>query len=76
VTSVASCGRLSSSYWGTFDQAGNAAEWVESHAANGKRQVRGGSYDSGLEELTQGHDRSDDPTVESQDIGFRVASPL
>lgn len=43
VTSVGGAGRLSASYYDTFDQGGNVIEWVED-AAFGSRLVRGGSY--------------------------------
>ena len=62
---------LAHSFYGTFDQAGNAYEWTDG-VADGGRVVRGGSWntqDGGYAGLTS----STDPTTDGWDNGFRVA---
>jgi hypothetical protein len=64
---------LADSFYGTFDQGGNAWEWNNA-VIGGNRGLRGGSFavaDGGL--------RADqrinlDPTYTNDSIGFRVAS--
>ena len=72
VTSVAGCGPLSVSPWGTHDQAGNVAEWVEDQFGN-DRIVRGGSYRDEAFSLRSDDLASDSPFGERDTIGFRVA---
>ena len=47
LTTVGSAGAASASYYGTFDQTGNANEWDEA-VSGSNRLVRGGGYDSVL----------------------------
>jgi formylglycine-generating enzyme required for sulfatase activity len=60
---------------GTFDQGGNVEEWNEAVVDPGTRGSRGGAY-FGFTALPLGAAaRSDwDPSTESNQIGFRVAS--
>jgi formylglycine-generating enzyme required for sulfatase activity len=76
VTTVAGCGTLSTSYWGTYDQGGNVAEWIETSAPGGNRHIRGGSYRSKARELTHTGGAVVDPLIEVPDVGIRVAGPL
>ena len=62
---------LARSYYGTYDQAGNAQEWTDD-VSDGGCVLLGGSWntqDGGSADLTG----STDPTQEQWDIGFRVA---
>ncbi len=69
---------LSESSYGTFDQGGNLLEWNETTTAGSSRGLRGGdwSYSStsggSLHASSRGY--RGDPTIEINDIGFRVAS--
>ena len=74
VTTVGGCGPSSTSYWGTYDQAGNVAEWVETLDGSNKRVVRGGSYRDDASELRQNDDSSEPSSQEKPQIGFRVAT--
>ena len=71
VTTVGGCGSLSASYWGTYDQGGNVAEWVEN--GDEDRVVRGGSYRSDATSLEQTTTETQRFDVERAGIGFRVA---
>jgi len=62
---------LAHSYYGTFDQAGNAAEWTET-VADRERVFRGGAWNT-MDGGSSGHTGSTDPTKERWKIGFRVA---
>ena len=64
--------RLASSYYGTFDQGGNAEEWTEEPGDAG-RVVRGGSWNTYGDLLSAYTTQWTDPTQERWDIGFRVA---
>ncbi len=44
VTTVGSAGLLSASYYGTFDQGGNVAEWNEAIIPGSRRGARGGVF--------------------------------
>ena len=65
--------------YGTFDQAGNVAEWTESPPVEWQRVVRGGSFSGVADDLsapvraggpfTPGYL----PDYENYDVGFRVA---
>ena len=72
-TDVGTYSSYPSSY-GTFDQGGNVWEWNDAVIADSNRGVRGGSYftvDDGLLSFT----RFDfDPSYDSLDFGFRLAS--
>jgi hypothetical protein len=64
----------SASSLGTFDQGGSVWEWNEQIVEGSKRGVRGGSWDTSAGELAAPWAASADPSAESQDLGFRVAS--
>ena len=64
----------SSSYYGTSDQGGDVWEWNEALFSGSFRGLRGGSW-SGSSDFLQSSFRDDvSPSIESGDIGFRVAS--
>lgn len=66
----------SESFYGTADQGGNVWEWNEAVLGGSTRGLRGGSWNS-VEGALRSSGRSDDaPSVESDVIGFRVASPF
>jgi formylglycine-generating enzyme required for sulfatase activity len=83
VTTVASAND-SASFYQTFDQAGNVAEWLADDAnLDGLRLTRGGSYAADAfalesEPLVEADankaaaDRLMDPSVEGAEVGFRV----
>lgn len=72
VTSVGTNG--GPSYYGTYDQAGNVAEWTEGIALN-QRVVRGGSWNTTeISTLSALSRILSNPSVISSEIGFRVAS--
>ena len=62
---------LAKSYYGTFDQAGNAAEWTDGVVSGTSRVVRGGSW--GDANLAISSRISFNPAAENQFVGFRVA---
>jgi sulfatase modifying factor 1 len=69
----------SESFYGTFDQSGNVYQWndLDGLASSGSlRGVRGG-YWFGISPygLSSSYGFSDDPSSESYDVGFRLASP-
>jgi formylglycine-generating enzyme required for sulfatase activity len=65
----------STSYYGTFDQAGNVAEWNETGIGGSARGVRGGSWFLLNAPNMQASIRSDaSPFSETNMTGFRVAS--
>lgn len=66
----------SPSYYGTYDQGGNAWEWNDRVIYGTVRGLRGGSWNSN-EDTMRSNFLSDDnvPDRENQVIGFRVAAP-
>jgi formylglycine-generating enzyme required for sulfatase activity len=65
----------SDSPYGTFDQGGNVWEWNESILYSSSRGMRGGSFGDGGSYGLLASFRSDyDPTGETANMGFRVAS--
>ena len=72
VTSVASAGRASASFYGTFDQGGNVMEWTET-AQLSNRVVMGGSWqdDATRLQMSGGFGKSD--STEDAATGFRAA---
>ncbi len=65
----------SASYYGTFDQAGNVWEWVETEI-DGERGIRGGSWDDYALLLGAGYRDSDRPAAEYEVLGFRIAASV
>ena len=61
---------LADSYYGTFDQAGNAAEWTDGIFGT-SRVLRGGSW--GDANLANSSRISSNPAAENQYFGFRIA---
>lgn len=77
MTSVGTAGPLSTSYYGTYDQAGNVAEWNETTGFTGTAWVRaGGSYNSAAPNLQSDLEISYSPTSTFPTIGFRVAADI
>jgi sulfatase modifying factor 1 len=67
----------SQSAYGTFDQSGNISEWNDlSGLADLTRGVRGGLWDFSAFSLAASNRFIRDPTSQSNDIGFRLASPV
>ncbi|MBN2290975.1 MAG: SUMF1/EgtB/PvdO family nonheme iron enzyme [Pirellulales bacterium] len=62
----------SESPYGTFDQGGNVFEWNETIIL-GERGMRGGAFDSVGYKLKADYSTHYDPTVEFNNVGFRVA---
>ena len=68
---------LSAGPYGTFDQGGNVAEWNEAVISGSYytgRGIRGGSFDWPRDEMyASSRYRYGPPTVEDENVGFRVA---
>jgi sulfatase modifying factor 1 len=73
-TTVASAGALSASFYGTYDQAGNASEWNEALIAGSNRGIRGGTFANVFNNLQATVRGNTNPTTEAPGIGFRVAT--
>jgi len=65
---------LSDSPSGTFDQGGNVYEWLEQIKIGAARGLRGGAWNGDSSNLTAFNSNSDSPTLEIDNIGFRLAS--
>jgi len=76
VTTVGTNGGPSA--YGAFDMSGNIGEWNDlTGAADSSRGLRGGNYRSGFPFLVSSSlSGADDPSVEGELIGFRLASPV
>ena len=61
-------------YYGTFDMAGNAHEWIESFDGAG-RVLRGGSWADAPGTLRSSGRNSIGPAPEFDFLGFRISSP-
>jgi formylglycine-generating enzyme len=66
--------QLSASAYGTFDQGGNVWEWNETAVTSSSRGRRGGSFDFDSNLLASSFRTLEDPSEESDNIGFRVVS--
>jgi ELWxxDGT repeat protein len=67
----------SASFWGTFDQGGNAREWTEAIVAVLGRGERGAGFGDAPDHLAaSGSLDGYLPTVEYADLGFRIARAL
>jgi len=75
VTTVGSAELGSESYYGTSDQGGNLWEWNEGVRSGSFRVLRGGSWNANLSNLWSSVQAGDNPTVKSNNFGFRVACP-
>ena len=65
----------SPSFWATFDQNGNLAEYNEGD--EGVRRIRGGSWDDARNSLPSSERGSvTDGTFESNEVGFRVVKSI
>jgi formylglycine-generating enzyme required for sulfatase activity len=64
---------LAASYYGTFDQGGNVWEWNEEVSGSG-RILRGGSWNNNEVFLRSSSGNTLVPTLEFDDVGFRIAS--
>ena len=73
VTTVGSA--LSTSPYGTFDQGGNVWEWNEA-VISSSRGLRGGSWSGNSDNLAASDRNDGNPTGESSNVGFRVASTI
>ena len=62
------------SFYGTFDQGGNAWEWKDYILFTCDRGLRGGSFGSGDGDLQSSGRGATNPTLESTLVGFRVSS--
>ena len=74
VTTVASAGPESSSFYGTFDQAGNLSEWNEPVLDSVLRGFRGGNWASNSIGLRSDNRVGGLPAFENSVIGFRIAT--
>jgi formylglycine-generating enzyme required for sulfatase activity len=72
VTTVGSA--AANNYFGTFDQGGNVREWTDAVINGSSRGLRGGSWFANVIFLRSPSSGSSAPTVEFDNVGFRVAS--
>ena len=68
-------GNNSASYYGTSDQGGNAREWNDA-VTGSSRGLRGGSWKHVESNLRSSTLSTNDPTLENDVVGFRVASSV
>jgi formylglycine-generating enzyme required for sulfatase activity len=65
---------LSPSFYGTFDQGGNAMEWTESLRSSMFRTLRGGSFAHTVDSMSVYIRHYTSPTSELSIVGFRLAA--
>jgi formylglycine-generating enzyme required for sulfatase activity len=64
------------SFYGAFDMSGNVSEWNDlTGAAGSSRGLRGGRWGSDAYNVSSSGNSSSDPSLASNVIGFRLASP-
>jgi formylglycine-generating enzyme required for sulfatase activity len=66
----------SPSPYGTFDQGGNVAEWMDALATGSNRVIRGGSLLSNNSQLAATFRGEAPPTFQEYYVGFRVGSTV
>ena len=74
VTTVASAGPSSESFYGTSDQGGNVWEWNEALFGGGSRGLRGGSFSLHALAFQSSIRANLNPSNQSSFIGLRVAT--
>jgi formylglycine-generating enzyme required for sulfatase activity len=75
VTTVGTNGGASA--YGAFDMSGNLYEWNDlTGAAGSSRGLRGGYWGTDAFTLSSSGRNTPDPSYESDDVGFRLASPV
>lgn len=62
------------SSYGTYDQAGNAYEWIEDRASSDSRGIRGGDWQAGPSASASSFVNDITATNKLQSVGFRVAT--
>jgi formylglycine-generating enzyme required for sulfatase activity len=62
------------SHFGTYDQAGNVREWIDTvYSGNGGRVLRGGSFANSRDDISAERGRNtNSPEEERDNVGFRV----
>jgi hypothetical protein len=75
LTTVGSAGIASTSWYGTYDQGGNVAEWMEG-PPGANRIVRGGSWSDSAHALRATTASSKAASTASNAIGFRIARTI
>ena len=63
-------------HYGTFDQGGNAWEWVEATVFDTQRMLRGGSMYGSHEKMLAVTRSTASPTRRYPDVGFRIARAM
>ena len=67
----------SASFYGTFDQSGNAFQWNDLDGLPGSsRGLRGGTWDDFAFNLSSSNRVTSGPSDENYSDGFRLASPV